>query len=123
MIQESMLPLACRAKFKGILVTTRDWSDIAVGTQIQSVVGYIYTVGETRHETIRNKCVAMLKNRINDETMHREIFDAQVQKMKDVDDDDEFEDAIPLKRKKSTSPSRSERHHGIRKLEKQISGL
>lgn len=75
MIKESSLPLGRETRFQGIKVRTRNWDSIEPGTLIQSIVGYVYEVGDSERNTIRNKIEAMLLQRHDDTTRMTSIFE------------------------------------------------
>lgn len=81
MKNESLLPLAKQKKVNGINVRARDWSTLNVGEPIISVMGYTYCVGSTERETLQNKAIAMLKQKLADARFNKRIIQTLVDEM------------------------------------------
>lgn len=77
MIKENTLPPGRETRYQGRKVRTKDWSGLAPGTQIQSILGYVYEVGLTERHTIGNKVLSMLTQKNADAKMMIAINEVQ----------------------------------------------
>lgn len=101
MYKESSLPLGKHTRFQGLTVRTRDWSGLKEGTEIESILGYVYRVGKTDRQTTQNKMISMLQQKLEDANCNKRIF--QMLLGNAIEDDESIEVDIHHKRVKSSS--------------------
>jgi hypothetical protein len=103
MYSEALLPLAKQRKISGMNVRARDWSSLKAGDVVTSVMGYSYNIGSNERQTLQNKVIAMLAQKLENARFNKKIVQILIDDM--INDETELEPISDPKRQREITPS------------------